>query len=61
MTPVFAVAVFLGAGLGALLRWSMGTALHPIFPTLSLGPSRPIHPDARSLTDLESVCVPGAR
>lgn len=37
MTLVSAVAVFLGAGLGALLRWSMGTALNPIFPTLPLG------------------------
>ena len=37
MTLVSALAVFLGAGLGALLRWSMGTALNPIFPTLPLG------------------------
>lgn len=32
-----AAAVFLGAGLGALLRWSMGSALNPIFPSLPLG------------------------
>lgn len=37
MTLLSATAVFLGAGLGALLRWSMGTALNPIFPTLPLG------------------------
>lgn len=30
-------AVFTGAGLGALLRWGLGTYLNPIFPTLPLG------------------------
>jgi CrcB protein len=37
MTWLAAVAVFIGAGLGALMRWSMGAALNPIFPTLPLG------------------------
>lgn len=31
------VAVSCGAALGALLRWSLGNALNPIFPTLPLG------------------------
>ena len=31
------VAVFCGAGLGALLRWWLGLALNPVFPTLPLG------------------------
>jgi CrcB protein len=31
------LAVFLGAGLGALLRWGLGARLNPVFPTLPLG------------------------
>lgn len=31
------VAVFVGAGLGALLRWRLGAWLNPVFPTLPLG------------------------
>jgi fluoride exporter len=35
---LFAVlAVFVGAGLGALLRWGLGARLNPVFPTLPLG------------------------
>jgi CrcB protein len=30
-------SVFTGAGLGALLRWVLGSRLNPIFPTLPLG------------------------
>jgi CrcB protein len=30
-------AIFVGAGLGALLRWSLGLRLNPLFPTLPLG------------------------
>ncbi len=30
-------AVFVGAGLGALLRWLLGDRLNPLFPTLPLG------------------------
>lgn len=32
-----ALAIFCGAGLGALLRWGLSLALNPIFPTLPLG------------------------
>jgi CrcB protein len=32
-----AVAVFVGAGFGALLRWWLGMMLDPLFPTLPLG------------------------
>jgi CrcB protein len=32
-----AVAVFGGAGVGALLRWWLGSWLNPLFPTLPLG------------------------
>lgn len=32
-----AIAIFLGAGLGALLRWVLGHFLNPAFPTLPLG------------------------
>lgn len=32
-----AVAVFCGAGLGALLRWWLSLALNPVFPTVPLG------------------------
>jgi fluoride exporter len=31
------LSVFVGAGLGALLRWWLGLALNPIFPTMPLG------------------------
>jgi fluoride exporter len=31
------LAVFCGAGLGALLRWVLGLRLNPVFPTLPLG------------------------
>lgn len=31
------LAVFGGAGLGACLRWWLGMALNPVFPTLPLG------------------------
>ncbi|MBB1059287.1 fluoride efflux transporter CrcB [Marilutibacter spongiae] len=34
---VSAVAIFLGAGLGALSRWGLGLALNPVFPSLPLG------------------------
>lgn len=32
-----AIAVFSGAGLGALLRWWLSIALNPVFPTIPLG------------------------
>ncbi|MDD5249595.1 MAG: fluoride efflux transporter CrcB [Rhodocyclaceae bacterium] len=32
-----AVAVFCGAGIGALLRWALSFALNPVFPTIPLG------------------------
>ncbi|HEX8963092.1 MAG TPA: fluoride efflux transporter CrcB [Rhodocyclaceae bacterium] len=32
-----ALAVFVGAGFGALLRWSLSMALNPVFPTIPLG------------------------
>lgn len=32
-----AVAVFVGAGCGALLRWWLSLALNPLFPTVPLG------------------------
>lgn len=31
------LAVFGGAGLGALLRWALGLWLNPVFPTIPLG------------------------
>lgn len=31
------VAVFVGAGLGAVLRWRLGAWLNPLFPALPLG------------------------
>ncbi|MBL8254834.1 MAG: fluoride efflux transporter CrcB [Candidatus Competibacter sp.] len=31
------LAVFSGAGLGACLRWWLGIALNPVFPTVPLG------------------------
>lgn len=30
-------SIFIGAGLGALLRWWLGLALNPLFPTMPLG------------------------
>jgi CrcB protein len=30
-------AIFAGAGLGALVRWGLGLALNPVFPTVPLG------------------------
>ena len=35
--PVSGVAIFLGAGCGALLRWWLGIALNPLFPALPPG------------------------
>ena len=36
--PMLAViAIFVGAGLGALLRWGLGIHLNPVFPTVPLG------------------------
>ncbi|QCW26472.1 fluoride efflux transporter CrcB [Lysobacter enzymogenes] len=32
-----AVSIFIGAGLGALLRWWLGLALNPLFPTVPMG------------------------
>lgn len=37
MTVWAALAVFCGAGLGALWRWGLGNWLNPVFPTLPLG------------------------
>lgn len=37
MSFLSAVAVFTGAGLGALLRWVLGSRLNSIVPTLPLG------------------------
>ena len=31
------VVIFVGAGFGALVRWLLGMALNPVFPTLPLG------------------------
>jgi len=31
------LAVFAGAGLGALLRWWLGGWLNPVFPTIPMG------------------------
>lgn len=31
------LTVFIGAGLGACLRWWLGLALNPVFPTVPLG------------------------
>lgn len=31
------LSVFLGAGLGACLRWGLGSLLNPVFPTIPLG------------------------
>ena len=32
-----AIAIFIGAGFGALARWALGLWLNPVFPTLPLG------------------------
>jgi CrcB protein len=37
MNALAVSAVFVGAGLGALLRWLLGDRLNPLFPTLPLG------------------------
>jgi len=34
---VSGVGVFIGAGVGALLRWVLGLLLNPLFPTVPLG------------------------
>jgi CrcB protein len=35
MYPIF--SVFIGAGLGACLRWWLGSVLNPLFPTMPFG------------------------
>jgi fluoride exporter len=37
MNPFPILAVFGGAGFGALLRWRLGIWLNPVFPTVPLG------------------------
>jgi fluoride exporter len=37
MNALAILAVFSGAGLGALLRWILGARLNPLFPALPLG------------------------
>jgi fluoride exporter len=37
LDAISALAIFIGAGFGALLRWGLGLALNPIFPTVPLG------------------------
>lgn len=37
MDGISALAVFVGAGFGALLRWGLGTALDPLSPAVPLG------------------------
>lgn len=37
MDGLSAASIFVGAGLGALLRWWLGLALNPLLPTLPLG------------------------
>ena len=37
MNVLALLAVFTGAGCGALLRWSLGLWLNPVFPTLPFG------------------------
>ena len=37
MSGLSIIAVFGGAGCGALLRWALGGWLNPVFPTLPLG------------------------
>ncbi|MFC4821052.1 fluoride efflux transporter CrcB [Dokdonella ginsengisoli] len=37
MNGVSALVIFIGAGVGALLRWVLSLALNPVFPTVPLG------------------------
>ncbi|MEY6433350.1 fluoride efflux transporter CrcB [Thioalkalicoccus limnaeus] len=37
MSSYAAIFVFIGAGLGALLRWVLGSHLNPVLPSLPLG------------------------
>lgn len=37
MSALPVLAVFVGAGCGALLRWWLGSWLNPVFPTVPLG------------------------
>ncbi|MBK8638330.1 MAG: fluoride efflux transporter CrcB [Chromatiaceae bacterium] len=37
MSQLAALSVFVGAGLGALLRWFLGQRLNPVFPSVPLG------------------------
>lgn len=37
MQPLSALAIFFGAGTGALCRWLLALAFNPVFPTLPLG------------------------
>lgn len=37
MNLISGTAIFLGAGLGALLRWSLGHSLNGVFPIVPLG------------------------
>ena len=37
MSLLALIAIFAGAGLGALLRWTFGLWWNPVFPTLPLG------------------------
>jgi CrcB protein len=37
VSPFAAVAVFGGAGCGALLRWGLSVVLNPVFPSVPLG------------------------
>ena len=37
MSGISILAVFGGAGAGALLRWWLGAVLNPLFPTVPLG------------------------
>lgn len=37
MSGLSVLAVFGGAGIGALLRWGLGSWLNPVFPTVPLG------------------------
>lgn len=37
MTLTALLSVFIGAGLGACLRWWLGLVLNPVFPTVPLG------------------------
>lgn len=37
MSYLSLIAVFVGAGVGAVCRWALGLALNPVFPTIPLG------------------------